>query len=318
MTRATDSPMEDTHVHRRLGRYELLRRLALSSTAEVHLARPVDGGDRVAIKRLLPHALEDPDLRARFDRELETAMTHTHTGIVRGLEVIEGPAGTGQRGDPCLVMAYVEGPTLAKLLAEAPRATPDNALAHVAFELAAALTPLHASEGGARVHGDVSARNVVALRSGAFTLLDLGSTARDGDEATDAGTPRYVCPERREAGRVTTRGDIYSVGVLLWELATGRRWPTDDPPVGPPTDTPMGALIARCISTARPANARALRAALSKPSPGGREAWCRWAHGEVEAPTSVPANHGLLAWVALIGALTVATVTAAWFIGQVS
>ena len=316
MTPATDSPMEGLNIHRRLGRYELLRRIALSSTAEVHLARPVEGGERVAIKRLLPHALEDPEQRARFTREIEAAMSQTHPGLARGLEVVDG-----RPGEPCLVMTYVEGPTLAELLTDGRGVAPQGALVHAAIALATSMEALHGGRGGARVHGDISARNVVARGDGAFTLLDLGSSAGEGAEAMDAGTPRYVCPERRGGGPLTTRGDVYSAGVLLWELTMGRRWPIDGPPAATSTDTHLGALIERCLSEtpdARPANASALRALLGEPGPDTREAWLRWTGATTEVVTpQVSATQGALAWVALIGALTVATATAAWFIAQV-
>ncbi len=268
----------------------------MSSTSEVFAARPVGGGDHVAIKRLLPHALEDPAQRAYFDHEVRAAMANTHPGLVQGLEVIAGPT---QQGDPCLVMTLVEGTRLPDLLnTETPRPSPpESALAHVAHTLASALHTLHDPADEAMVHGDVSARNIIAHTHGDFTLLDLGPVPSVANPPRASGTPRYVCPERLKGHPVTTQGDIYSLGVILWELACGRRW-TAGPPcatlpgTNPRADSQMGALINRCIAhdpDARPSHAKALThavEALGLHLGQARSQWQRWAwtdiapHGE--------------------------------------
>lgn len=309
---------------RRLGSYALLNRIGLSSTAEVFAAQHVEGGEPVAIKRLLPHALEDPETLARFEDEIQATMANTHPGLVRGLEVLTAPAPEGQVGDPCLVMVLVDGAALSDLLDSQTPAAQD-ALSHAAWGLAWSLEPLHKA---GVAHGDVSGRNVLVDGEGDFTWLDLGSAGPDGSDATDAGTPRYVSPERREQRLVTTRGDIYGLGVLLWELAVGQRWPVDAPPDGLPASCPasgtaLGDLIGRCLARqpeARPANAGALRAALSGlggDAHRGRPAWRSWAGSPSGAPEpGVSARQGILAWAALLSALGIALWTAAWFIAQ--
>ncbi|MDP6944274.1 MAG: hypothetical protein QF464_09000, partial [Myxococcota bacterium] len=164
---------------RQIGSYELLRRIHLSHTAEVFEARPRYGGERVAIKRLLPHALEDPSIRTRFEREIEMATSHDHPGLVRGLEVIAGPAAEGASGDPCLVMALVEGTPLIELLdTRAPIEVPtEDALMHLAHTVATHLLALHEHPDGPMAHGDISGKNIIARADGDFVLLDLGSMA---------------------------------------------------------------------------------------------------------------------------------------------
>lgn len=306
---------------RRIGGYALLGQLGLSGTAEVFEAQPVGGGEPVAIKRLLPHALEMPEVRARFDQEVQATLANTHRGLSRGLEVIEGPAPEGQRGDPCLVMTLIRGEALSARLGGA--ALHLDALAHAARGLASSLRPLHEA---ATAHGDISGRNVLVDEAGDFTWIDLGSAGPDGSPATDAGTPRYASPERDEHGLITLRGDVHGLGILLWELAAGQRWPTDSPPTAlpqgcPATGTALGDLIERCLSRepeARPANAaeflRALDAA-GVDTQQGRQAWGR-PSASTEAEPSLSTTQGILAWAALVSALAIAVWTAAWFIAQ--
>jgi serine/threonine protein kinase len=168
----------------------------------------------------------------------------------------------------------------------------------------------------------------MALADGQFTFLDLGSAGSDGDEAGDPGTPRYVSPERGVDGRVTIRGDIYGLGVLLWELAASQRWPTDTPPATVPASCPanataFGNIIERCVSLepgGRPANADAVLGALSNLGFGahtGRQAWRQWVGGVAVPPEAeVSTVEGVASWAALLGALGIAVWTAAWFIAQ--
>ncbi len=309
---------------RRLGRFELLDQIGLSSTAEIFTARPTNGGETVAIKRLLPHALDDPAIRARFDHEIHTALKNTHPGLVRGLEVVEGPTSDGRAGDKCLVMALVRGTPLIRLLGR--EEAPAEAIAHVATSLASNLAALHCGPGEIIAHGDVSARNIIASDDGGFTVLDLGSAAPDGTSATDTGTPRYTPPERVEGGPITTRGDIYAVGVLLWELAAGRRWTKQSPQSTVPdvslvAGTGIAELIERCISAdpaGRPNDAAALLgecAALGVHTGRSRQTWRRWAGcSEEDVEAEMTDLQGLMAWAGLVGALGIALWTTAWFV----
>lgn len=309
---------------RQLGRYQLTERIALSGSAEVYLAHPIAGGEPVAIKRLLPHALEDSVIRQAFSLEIERALQNTHPGLVRGLEVVDGPAPPGERGDPCLVMALVEGDPLSALVAGARHhgPPPPPAIAHVASALASSLHALHGLQ---CVHADVSSRNVVALPSGEFTLLDLGSVREEGAVPGDQGTPRYAAPERERGAPLARHQDIYSLGVLLWELAMAQPW---DPNGGGPlfagqpslAQSPVGMLIARCVDRdegSRPQSASELMAAArALAEDTGRGAWRQWLFKVTEREEQPEAFDGRVAWITLLAALGVATWTAGWFIAQ--
>jgi serine/threonine protein kinase len=227
-------------------------------------------------------------------------------------------------------MKFVEGlqlRTLLDCLALTPPSEP--AIAHVALTLAEALEALSRSEEGPLVHGDLSASNVMAHRDGTLTLLDLGSAARSGDPSLDGGTPRYAPPERQRGTPLTEAGDIYSLGVLLWELAVGRRWPTEAPrhlpETSPTRGTAMGALISQCIASdsgRRPRDAAAIRqVAATRITADGQEAWRQWSAATMGMSKLDPAAHsaqweGRRAWLGLGATVSLAIWTASWFIAQ--
>jgi eukaryotic-like serine/threonine-protein kinase len=313
---------------RRLGPYELVKRLGLSSTSEIYEARHLESGKHVAIKRALPHAWEDPAHRARFDREIALVMQQTHPGLVRGLDVVMAPSITERSGDPCLVMHFVEGTSLRALLDCVGVTTPpEAALVHAAMTLAESLSALHAAADHPIVHGDLSAGNVLVDRDGTFTVLDLGSAAPQGEPSTDLGTPRYTPPERQPGAPLTTTGDVYSLGVLLWEVASGRRWPTEAPRQLPESSTlngtALGALIKRCIASdpsTRPTDAAMVwQAAAACATHDGRDAWCQWLSTAIDQPESasdLSKTKGQRAWIGLTLAVGLAVWTASWFITQ--
>ena len=313
---------------RQLGPYVLLERVGLSSNSEVYEAEHRESGARVVIKRALPHAWEDPERRARFEREITLVMTQTHPSLVRGVEVLTGPSAEGGSGDACLVMHRVEGQSLRELLERHPEPLPSEAaLADAALSLTEGLNVLHEAQAPCLVHGDLSAGNILAREDGTMTLIDLGSAAPAGALSGDGGTPRYTPPERQPGSPLTAAGDVYSLGVLLWELAAGRRWPTESPRQlpnsSPLSGTEMGQLISRCVASdpmARPRDAAAIREiAATRATPNGGTAWRRWlatALGQsAERPAEVE-RAGRHAWIVLSAALGLALWTATWFIAQ--
>lgn len=314
---------------RQLGPYVLLQRLGLSSSSEVYEAEHRESGARVVIKRALPHAWEDPEQRARFEREITLVMNQTHPALVRGVEVITGPSAAEERpGDACLVMHRVEGQSLRELLERHPEPLlSEAALADAALSLTEGLNVLHEAQAPCLVHGDLSAGNLLAREDGTMTLVDLGSAAPVGVVSGDGGTPRYAPPERQPGAPLSTAGDVYSLGVLLWELAAGRRWPTESPRQlpnsSPLSGTAMGELISRCVAsdpTARPRDAAAIRAiAAARATPDGGNAWRRWLSAALSQPAERPAEverEGRHAWFVLSAALGLALWTATWFIAQ--
>src|SRR5829696_5260165 len=201
--------------------YELIRELGQGGMAAVYLARRRDSNRLVAIKAVRARYLDDPDALQRFAREARVVADLDHPNIVR-TEAIE------QMGDRAvaIIMEYVAGGTVRDRLREygafdAERA--ETVLRDVANALA------YAHRRGI-VHRDVKPENVfLDERTGRALLSDFGIARKiDGDPAITQlgaalGTPQYMSPEQIDGGHVDGRSDIYSLGVLGWELLTGRR-----------------------------------------------------------------------------------------------
>lgn len=313
---------------RLLGPYELLQRLGGSRSAEVYLARHRERDEHVAIKRLLPHAEEDPACLARFREEIELAMSLKHPGLVRGIEWFPAAQHSESSEALCLIMPVAEGDLLSALLGQSEGLIPpQDAVVHAASQLAHALSGLHHFPGGPMVHGDLSARNVCVAPSGQLTLLDLSSTGPQGEPTKDEGTPRYRAPERAYEGTLTTHMDVYAFGVLLWELCAGRRWPLEAPRRLPETSPLAGGaldtLISRCIASdpcTRPQDAKAILDALEPlVTTRGAQAWRAWLRAPTAPESSAAmsdAREGKKAWLHLSLAVGLSAWIALWFIAQ--
>ncbi len=228
-------------------RYRLIARLGSGGMATVYLARHVLIERLSALKVLSPQLAHDPLHKARFLREARAVNRINHPNIVEITDYGE------DRGLVYLVMEYVPGETLARVLARAPigwwRA------AHVGLQVAAALGRAH--EMGV-IHRDLKPANVLIVprRDGAdrVKLTDFGVAkmldARTITSSTVAmGTPGYVAPEYGAFGHLDGRSDLYSLGVLLYEATAGGL-----PYVAPPlaTDGPRNAPMLRRLSAHAP------------------------------------------------------------------
>ena len=201
--------------------YELIRELGQGGMAAVYLARRRDNGRVIAIKAIRARYLDDPDVLQRFAREARTVADLDHPNIVR-TEAIEE---IGDRA-VAIITEYIAGGTVRDRLREygafSAEAT-ENVLRDVANALA------YAHRRGI-VHRDVKPENVfLDHTTGRALLSDFGIARRiDGDVpitqlGAALGTPHYMSPEQIDGRRVDGRSDIYSVGVLGWELLTGHR-----------------------------------------------------------------------------------------------
>ncbi len=218
-------------------RYEIGEVIGRGGMAEVHEGRDLRLGRRVAVKILRPDLAKDPTFQARFRREAQSAAALNHPNIVAvydtGEDVLTSP--DGQRiVVPYIVMEYVDGMTLRQLLASGRRLLPERALEITAGVLAA----LDYAHRHGIVHRDIKPANVMLTRTGDVKVMDFGIARAMNDTgntmtATSAvmGTAQYLSPEQARGEVVDARSDLYSTGVLLYELLTGRPPFTGDSPV---------------------------------------------------------------------------------------
>ena len=203
-------------VTRIAGRYELVRPLGHGAMATVDLAHDVELDRPVALKRLAENLARDEELRRRFVREARLAARLSHPNVVRVFDVGE------DEGRPFIAMEYVEGETLAELVARRGR-LPAGEAATLGMQMCAGLAAAHAA---GLVHRDVKPQNLLLGTDGTLKLGDFGIAAgHDGTRLTLAGTvlgtAGYLAPEQARGEQVTAAADIYAVGAVLYELLTG-------------------------------------------------------------------------------------------------
>lgn len=174
----------------------------------------------VAIKRMRPDALRDPSRRERLRREARAAARLSHPNVVQVYDLEEDEAG----GD-AIVLEYVQGQTLAEMLRDGP--LPVERAVELAAQVAEGLAAAHAA---GLVHRDLKAENVVVTAEGRAKVLDFG-LVKPLDPGADStvtehgavlGTYRAMAPEQAEGVEVDARADLFSLGVLLYEMLAGR------------------------------------------------------------------------------------------------
>jgi Tol biopolymer transport system component len=211
-------------LHRRIGAYELLAMLGAGGMGEVYRARDLRLDRDVAIK-LLPRALaDDPDRLRRFEHEARTTAALNDPHIVAIHDI-----GT-HFGQPYIVSEFVDGETLRTMLAGGP--LPVRKAIPLARQMVQGMATAHRY---GIVHRDLKPENLIVTRDGVLKILDFGlAKARDhhphlpGDSSTTAegmivGTVGYMSPEQARGEATDERTDIFSFGVVLYEMLTGRR-----------------------------------------------------------------------------------------------
>src|SRR3954447_9079417 len=196
------------------GRYRLEKIIGAGGMATVWKAEDTQLGRKVAIKALSETLLADPAYGARFEREAKIAAGLVHPHLVKVFDYGAGGA------RPYLVMEYVEGPTLAALIARDGRSIDADRLA---AELLDALRQIHAA---GVVHRDVKPSNILVDGVGTAKLTDFGiARPADATQLTQTGqvigTLAYMAPEVKDGREADQRSDLYSLGVVLRECAHG-------------------------------------------------------------------------------------------------
>ena len=200
--------------------YELVRELGRGGTSIVYLARERATGDEVAIKLIRAKFMEDAEAVGRIEREARFVAQLAHQNIIPVRRVVDL-----KRGGVALVMEHVPGRTLRDLIRDTGPLPVERA-EQIVRDVAAGLGAAHAL---GIVHRDVKPENIFIHESGRALLADFG-LARSMDSDTQLtmagvaiGTPAYMAPEQIDGNDLDARGDVYSLGLVAWELLTGKR-----------------------------------------------------------------------------------------------
>lgn len=209
------------------GRYELGKLVGSGGMAEVYIAQDAVLGRKVAIKVLNEDLANNKKFLSRFQQEARSASSLTHPNIVKvldaGEETVTAADGT-EHVRAYMVMEYVEGLELSKLVARGPLKVPEAV--RVAGEILSAVEFAHSA---GIVHCDIKPDNIMITRQGNVKVLDFG-IARAAAAAFDdlaqttsvLGTAAYFSPEQAQGKKVDARTDIYAIGVVLFEMLTGK------------------------------------------------------------------------------------------------
>jgi serine/threonine-protein kinase len=282
-----------------LDRYRITGLVARGGMGEVYRATDLKLGQQVALKFLPEEMARNPQSLARFQNEVRLARQVSHPNVCRVYDIGE------MFGQPFLSMEYVDGEDLGSLLRRIGRLPADKAL-EIARKLCAGLAAAH--DQGV-LHRDLKPSNIMIDSRGQVLITDFGlatlaGKVRGGD--LRSGTPEYMSPEQLAGKEVTERSDVYALGLVLYEMFTGRRAfeaknleelkrlqqqaallgpPGEDAHVNPAVER----VILRCLKAdprQRPASALAVSAAL----PGGDPLLAALAAGETPSPAVVAAS----------------------------
>ncbi len=310
-------------------RYRIVSPLGKGGMGEVYRAEDLRLGQTVALKFLPRSLAQTEEALERFTREVRLARQVSHPNVCRVFDIGE-ISETSEAGKTTthtfLTMEFVDGEDLASLMRRIGRLPPDKAV-EIARQLCAGLVAAH--EHGI-IHRDLKPANIMLDGRGRVRITDFGlaGLAADiGGTEARAGTPAYMSPEQFAGGEVTPKSDLYSLGLVLYEIFTGKRFfdassseemarqrdksaPTHPSQIVKDIDPLVERVILRCLEkdpAKRPATALQVTAAL----PGGDPLAAALAAGETPSPEMVAAagDEGAFAprtaWIFLAGTFAV-------------
>lgn len=279
-------------------RYRILGRLGKGGMGEVYRANDLRLGQTVALKFLAETTARDPAMLARFYNEVRIARQVTHPNVCRVYDIGDVD------GQPFISMQFVDGEDLASLLLRIGRLPADKAV-EMSRRLCAGLAAAH-SQGV--LHRDLKPANIMIDGRGQLIITDFGLAGLAEDirgADVHSGTPAYMSPEQLEGREVSVRSDIYALGLVMYEMFTGKRAfeaetlaelirlrgesrPTDISSSARDVDPAVERVVLQCLDpdpARRPATALAVSAAL----PGGDPLAAALAAGETPSPEMVAA-----------------------------
>ena len=277
------------------GRFRIGSILGFGGMGEVYRADDLKLGQTVALKFLPARLANDAQLLARLHDEVRLGRQVAHPNVCRIYDIVDW------EGEHFVAMEYVDGEDLSRLLRRIGRITPDKAV-DIARGLAAGLMAAHAK---GILHRDLKPANVMIDSGGDARIMDFGIALAAGEtDGMVAGTPAYMAPELFSGQPATVRSDLYALGLVMFELFTGKHprnaenLPQQTRDAGSPAPTPVRVIrdvdpavervILRCLNEdplLRPGSAREVIDAL-----GGDPLAAAIAAGETPSPRVVAAG----------------------------
>jgi len=199
-----------------VGHYRIIEKIGAGGMGEVYLAQDTELDRKVALKFLPPHLCQDEDSRKRFKREAQAAAALKHPNIVTIYEVSE------YDGRPYFAMEHIEGHSLHYFAHE--KQLPIEKVIDLAIQICGGLGKAH--QAGV-IHRDIKTSNIVVDDDGRPKVLDFGLASVKGEEkitrtGSTLGTVAYMSPEQVKGERIDQRSDLFSLGIVLYELIAGR------------------------------------------------------------------------------------------------